>query len=87
MFLAAQQFYEENGHICVPKGKRRDQSVEACLARDLAVVRKALYADQMDSRGQLLRRQLTTHDVAKWDAACPGLWQSGILIGVVNDVI
>jgi len=75
VFLLGQAFYNTYGHIRVPKAKSYDTSAEAQLSRGLALLRKALHADQYDKNGQLLRRQLAAQDAAKWEAACPGVWE------------
>ena len=75
VFVMAQSFYVTYGHMRVPRAKKGDNSEEAQLSRELDILRKALYSDHRDGRGQLLRRQLTAQDVSKWDASCPGVWQ------------
>ena len=74
VLVMAQGFYALNGHIQVPKAKRGDDSEEARLSRELLHVREALCRTSVNSNGRIVRRQLTAQDVAKWDAAVPGVW-------------
>ena len=70
----AQRFYTAHGHLCVPKAKRGDTSEDSQLAWALSKLRKSVHAELRDRAGQLVRRQLTTQDVAKWECAFPGVW-------------
>ena len=55
-----------------------DPKKEAVLAQGLKHVRGALYKDQKSKHGFMIRQQLTTQDIAKWEAAIPKdiLWSA-----------
>ena len=79
----AREYFADQGHLSVPKGKSGDKSNDAALAAELSIVRKAIHRDQKDRQGRVLRRQLACQDVAAWEAAFPGvdLWLQARLRG------
>ena len=72
----AMEFYNMYRHLEVPKNK--DAPIDSrTLAYDLQIVRKALHRDQRSKTGHLLRRQLGSAEIVKWEQAFAGIWRWG----------
>ena len=78
VLVQTSEFYQLHGHLNLRRGKNIEDKAELALARGLHTLRRALYNDQKSEAGFLIRRQLVTADVTKWERAIPKnlLWES-----------
>ena len=76
VLVLALAFYREHGSIDVPKPSPDAEPDDAKLAEGLRVLRRARNGDCRDRAHRLLRRQLTSQDILRWEAELPreALW-------------
>ena len=71
VMLLARDYYDEHGDLAVKPGSKDSDDPEVRLKEGLKVLRKSRFQDARDADGRLLRRQLSSPDIAAWEAQFP----------------